>query len=242
MNPELENPYFRSARRWGAGFGLCMILAFGGGFLKLLPIFASILIGAVGGTLCLIFWLALWFTAQSLEGELEAFRQGNVIDCWVLSADDYQRWWEDLRQKLGLAGLTVGAMLVLAGTVLALIFWIDEHKPEVGGAILGGSLLLGATVAWLVRQVMSGRPPTGEGSYTLWIGPDLAILGGHVRRWQGPGLRLTTASALDQPPRLRVDYAAAVKSGWVQQVVEFPAPDLGRAAAVAAQLEAGRRS
>ena len=96
-------------------------------------------------------------------------------------------------------------------------------------------------MAALMRWVLSGRAPTGEGSYTLWIGPDLAIVGGHVRRWQGPGLRLVSAQALDQPPRLRVDYAAAVKGGWLPQAVEFPAPELGKAAAVAAQIEAGRR-
>ncbi|HNH50503.1 MAG TPA: hypothetical protein PKY30_25955, partial [Myxococcota bacterium] len=97
MNPELQNPYFPSARRWGIGFGLCMLVSVGGASLGLLPPPASIVIGTLGGTSCLIFWLSLWLTGQSLEGELEAFRQGNVIEQWPLSTEDYRRWWEQRR-------------------------------------------------------------------------------------------------------------------------------------------------
>ena len=62
-----------------------------------------------------------------------------------------------------------------------------------------------------------------------------------MTRWQGPGLRLDRAEGLDDPPRLRVNFRAAIKNGWADQQAEFPAPSVSVAAAVAASLEAGRR-
>ena len=241
MNPELQNPYFPSARRWGIGFGLCMLVSVGGASLGLLPPPASIVIGTLGGTSCLIFWLSLWLTGRSLEGELEAFRQGNVIEQWPLSTEDYRRWWEQRRQAVTHAGLLVGAMVVLMGAVVGSLLWIDEHKPELGATVLGGSVLVGAAVALVMRWVLSGPGPREQERYTVWIGPDLAILNGQVYRWQGPGLRLDRAEALENPPRLRVNFRAAIKGGWAEQRVEFPAPSMTAAEAVARRLEAGRR-
>lgn len=242
MTAEPQNPYFRPARGWGIGFALCFLFAIGGSITELVPTVICIIVGTLGGTICLIFWLALWFTARSLEADLEAFRQGVYLVRWELSAADYRRWWEDRRRQATVAGIVVGVMLLLAGGVMALIFWIDEHKPEIALPLFAGSLALAGLVSLVIRRVVSGPPPTGEGSYTLWIGPDLAILNGQINRWQGPGTRLTSAQALDHPPRLRVDYAVAVKGGWAPQVVEYPGPDLASAMAVAAQIEATRRT
>ncbi len=242
MKPGLQNPYFPSARRWGLAFGLCMGVAVGGGAPGLLPMPAAILIGAVGGTSCLIFWFSLWLTGHSLEGELESFRQGKALDQWELSAETYRSWWEEQRRAVTRGALAVGAMVLLMGGLIGLMIWTDEKKPELGAAVLAASLGVAAAVALAVRWVMSGPGPRQNESYILWIGPDLALLNGQVRRWQGPGLRLKGVEAVDQPPRLRVHYEAALKNGWVDQRVEFPAPSLASAATVAGQIEAGRRA
>jgi hypothetical protein len=241
MKPGLQNPYFPSARRWGQAFGLCMAVAVGGGVLGLIPKVAAILTGAIGGTFCLTFWLSLWLTGHSLEGEMESFRQGKALDQWELSAEVYRSWWEEQRRAVTRGAMAVGAMLLLMGVLVGLMIWTDEDKPELGASVMAASLVVAATVALVVRWVLSGPGPRENESYTLWIGSDLALLNGQVRRWQGPGLRLKTVEAVDQPPRLRVHYQAAIKTNWVDQRVEFPAPSVIAAAAVAAQIEAARR-
>lgn len=161
-----------------------------------------------------------------------------TLASWTLSQDRYLSWWEEKRIIANKVGIMVWAMLGLAGSVAALIFWFDEDQPRLAVQVLGGAVLIGAPIAAVVRAALSGRRPSGKGPASLKIMPHQASFEHHIVRWTGFGLRFVGAQALTDPPRLQISYFVRVKGRDVLQKQTLPAPDVAEAARVAAQIDA----
>ena len=235
MNAELANPYHALTRRFAWGLLAPPVL---GGLVALQELAAGVAVGVLALVVVLFAIGVSAFVAATLEGELQALREGKALARWPVSGARVAGLWQDWRRQARVAALATLGVLGGASATTAGIFYVDENAPGIAAGVLALGLALGVPLAIGVYFLVRGEPP-GERT-TLYLRPALAVIGGRILRWQGAGFTLQGVEAGEDADGavLAVHFHVSSKYGPVEHRLRLPAPSREEAERVAAEIGA----
>ncbi len=233
-----RNPYRRYAR---ISFALLVggVALFAAGFS--LPRdwqVGALLVGVLGGSMGLIFWIAMAITARSVEAQLVAFRDGEHLARWTLPPDPWNVFAREMRAKGLMIGNIIGGMI--AGVVLLVGALIWSDGDAFGTSVMLAGPPLGLLGALIFRTVMGGQWRVRRAPVQLVYGEQGAMLDGVLITWQSFGLALLGASVDAEGARIVIHgktTGGEVDSEFTHRL-PFPSTETALAERVARQIEA----
>ncbi|MCB9756464.1 MAG: hypothetical protein H6713_41625 [Myxococcales bacterium] len=231
--PNVYQRYTRiSAATTLIGVALSVLGAQAGRSLGLLV--AGVLLGSFG----LIFWIAMFITARSVEPQLAAFRAGEHLARWTIEPEAWNEFAAEMRARGQLGGVLVGVGLGLCGAATGAVVWADGD--EVGSSILLVSAVVTPALTLILRAFMGSGWPSSRAPVEVVYGPGAAYVGRTLVAWQSFGLALAEASVDREAARLVLRGVATggdVNTEFTHRL-PFPPREREAAEAVAAKIRA----
>jgi hypothetical protein len=181
-------------------------------------------LGAMVATVAVILWLSFALVARGVEGQLAAFRRGEALARWEVSAERYEAWAVERKRRLRALPWVLGATVVLAGATAVCLFAADGEWA-VAAVLAGVTLAVALGAGYVVDRVAArGLRPRGREPVLVTVGHRCAFMNGVVYPWRGLGVRWVGAEALADPPCLRVRYIVEGEAGAAETHLDLPCP------------------
>ena len=196
----------------------------------------TLLVGVLGGTMGLIFWIAMAITARSVESQLSAFRNGEHLARWTLSPEAWNVFAREMRAKGLMIGNVFGGLIGGVILIVGALIWSDgdEFGRMIAGPVLG---LLGALI---FRPVMGGQWRVRKAPVELVYGTQGAMLDGVLITWQSFGRALLGASVDAEGARIVIrgkTTGGDVDTEFTHRL-PYPSTETALAERVARQIDA----